>query len=221
MGRTNKSGIDYSNPEEVKAYEQAYQKEYYKKTREKRKEYKKAHYNANRGQYSENGKKWRAENIERCREFGVRFRIENPDLIRKYSRDYYDRNKNNADFIRMCRKRGKAWRLTNPEKYKKLSKKSYIKNKVRIFEYHDNYRKDNPEKIFAYSKVAQAIRQKKLKRQPCEVCGSTVRINAHHDDYSKPLEVRWLCPQHHMELHNQNDTQNDISIETDALCETM
>jgi len=37
--------------------------------------------------------------------------------------------------------------------------------------------------------------------QPCEVCGSELNIEKHHRDYSKPLEVRWLCRLHHKELH--------------------
>lgn len=36
---------------------------------------------------------------------------------------------------------------------------------------------------------------------PCEVCFTTHDIEAHHDDYNKPLEVRWLCFTHHRELH--------------------
>jgi hypothetical protein len=39
----------------------------------------------------------------------------------------------------------------------------------------------------------------KLKRQPCEVCGATENIERHHEDYSKPLDVQWLCPTHHRE----------------------
>lgn len=39
-----------------------------------------------------------------------------------------------------------------------------------------------------------------LEQQPCEVCGEQ-RAHRHHDDYSKPLEVRWLCPRHHGEVH--------------------
>lgn len=48
--------------------------------------------------------------------------------------------------------------------------------------------------------VRRAIASGKLVRQPCEVCG-TQPAHGHHDDYSKPLDVRWLCPVHHREHH--------------------
>lgn len=46
----------------------------------------------------------------------------------------------------------------------------------------------------AYANVYK--RRGKLIPQPCEVCASTENIQMHHDDYSKPLEVRWLCDRH-------------------------
>jgi transcriptional regulator with XRE-family HTH domain len=46
-----------------------------------------------------------------------------------------------------------------------------------------------------------AIERGELVRQPCEKCGSTKRIHAHHEDYAKPLEVVWLCPGHHVRRH--------------------
>lgn len=48
--------------------------------------------------------------------------------------------------------------------------------------------------------VQRAIKAGRLVRQPCEACGASV-VHAHHDDYSKPLSVRWLCPTHHREHH--------------------
>jgi hypothetical protein len=39
-----------------------------------------------------------------------------------------------------------------------------------------------------------------LSAQPCEVCGAE-SAHRHHDDYDKPLDVRWLCREHHAELH--------------------
>jgi hypothetical protein len=40
----------------------------------------------------------------------------------------------------------------------------------------------------------------KVKKGPCCVCGSDL-VEAHHDNYDKPLDVVWLCRTHHLELH--------------------
>jgi hypothetical protein len=50
--------------------------------------------------------------------------------------------------------------------------------------------------------VSNALRDGRLQRGPCEIgedCEGPVQ--AHHDDYSKPLEVRWLCKKHHWQEH--------------------
>lgn len=46
-----------------------------------------------------------------------------------------------------------------------------------------------------------ALRRGDVKRMPCRVCGSE-RTDGHHTDYSKPLNVQWLCKLHHMEAHS-------------------
>lgn len=48
------------------------------------------------------------------------------------------------------------------------------------------------------------IRRGILQKGPCEVCGTTEMIEAHHDDYNKPMEIRSLCRQHHLEYHVKN-----------------
>jgi hypothetical protein len=62
------------------------------------------------------------------------------------------------------------------------------------------YKAMNPEKNAAHVAVKSAIRSGVLERSPCEVCGET-KVEGHHDDYSKPLDVRWLCRKHHLEHH--------------------
>lgn len=47
--------------------------------------------------------------------------------------------------------------------------------------------------------VALAIKEERLVRQKCEHCHRTGQ--AHHEDYDKPLSVRWLCPRHHKRVH--------------------
>jgi hypothetical protein len=52
----------------------------------------------------------------------------------------------------------------------------------------------------AYQAVQYALKRGRLIRSPCEIC-KTEPVEAHHDDYSKPLDVRWLCRQHHAIHH--------------------
>ena len=40
-----------------------------------------------------------------------------------------------------------------------------------------------------------------MKPSICSKCGAEGRIEAHHADYNKPLEVVWLCRIHHVEAH--------------------
>jgi len=70
-------------------------------------------------------------------------------------------------------------------------------------EYLKLYREKYPKKYKAHGIVARAIRAKKLFRMPCEVCGNLI-TDGHHDDYDKPLNVRWLCAEHHREWHAKN-----------------
>ena len=58
----------------------------------------------------------------------------------------------------------------------------------------------NVNKIKAHAAVRVALRQGKLRRGKCEQCGS-LRCDAHHDDYTQPLKVRWLCRRCHQQLH--------------------
>lgn len=63
------------------------------------------------------------------------------------------------------------------------------------------HRMKNPEKNKARQRVCDAKRRGKIVEQPCEVCGA-LNVHAHHEDYSKPLDVIWLCPKHHAWIHN-------------------
>lgn len=67
----------------------------------------------------------------------------------------------------------------------------------------DRYRHANPERIKARNAVSNALRDGRLERQPCEVCGS--RAEAHHLDYARLLDVKWLCKRHHERKHHKAD----------------
>lgn len=62
----------------------------------------------------------------------------------------------------------------------------------------------NPKKRSAQIATGNAVRDGKLTKKPCEICGSAVRTHGHHDDYDKVYDVRWLCPQHHSDWHKEH-----------------
>lgn len=60
----------------------------------------------------------------------------------------------------------------------------------------------NPLRIAATVAVRNAVRDGRLQKLPCFVCG--VAAEAHHPDYSLPLAVSWLCDQHHKQVHKEH-----------------
>jgi ribosomal protein S27AE len=67
------------------------------------------------------------------------------------------------------------------------------------------YRKENPLKCKAHGAVYRAVKSGLIiKPSSCEECGSELGIHGHHDDYTKPLEVRWLCARCHHQWHALN-----------------
>lgn len=83
----------------------------------------------------------------------------------------------------------KRYRLT--EKWKKKNAENSKK-----------YRHKNKEKNKARLLVKEAIRVGRIVRGDCYVCGKK-KTHAHHDDYSKPLDVVWLCHLHHNNIHGK------------------
>jgi len=65
-------------------------------------------------------------------------------------------------------------------------------------EYKRKTKEKYPERDKARDMVRVAIKNGLIKRTPCVICGD-IKSEAHHEDYSKPLEVVFLCRKHHVE----------------------
>lgn len=64
-----------------------------------------------------------------------------------------------------------------------------------------NYRIKFPEKRKAHHAISDAIVAGRLQRSVfCEECGLPAKTEGHHPDYTKPLEVDWLCPECHRSI---------------------
>lgn len=129
-----------------------------------------------------------ASNLATCKEC-VKVRVrenraENIDYYRSYDRMRY-----REDDVRAahCQAMGKA---SSPEKRAEKQRQR---------------RRADPEKYQARNAVANALRDGKMVREHnCFFCGGDHRVQAHHHDYSRPLDVYWLCSGCHGKLHAIN-----------------
>lgn len=76
--------------------------------------------------------------------------------------------------------------------------------KAAHFRATQKYKETSPKKRAAHIQVGNALRGGLLRKGPCEVCGTSLQVVGHHDDYDHPLRVRWLCETHHKEWHRQH-----------------
>lgn len=97
-------------------------------------------------------------------------------------------------YCKKCRKRYRENRYPI-EKSKGLFTYSFRKKNLK------KYRDNNKQKIRARAAVKTAITNKKLIKLPCSSCQSPLNVNAHHQDYNKPLDVTWLCRICHVNIH--------------------
>lgn len=106
-------------------------------------------------------------------------------------RDTKQHRQDNIDEVRAYDRQ----RSKEPERRKKLAQNAV------------QFREKYPEKCEAYKALGNALKRGVIKKEPCVVCGSFF-VHAHHDDYTKPLDVVWLCPVHHKQRHAQMTERN-------------
>ncbi len=86
-----------------------------------------------------------------------------------------------------------------------LSKKAKVyrqENKGKLSEYSAEYRANNPHKLKAYQLLRDSFRYgNNTKPLNCTKCGNNSKLEAHHEDYTKPLDVLWLCRSCHKKHH--------------------
>ena len=89
----------------------------------------------------------------------------------------------------------RAYREKNREIFRKSNRR-----------YMSNWRKENKEfNKYPYKEEIRKITRKAIAKgditkQPCKICG-VLKVEAHHEDYTKPFEVTWLCRLHHNQYH--------------------
>ena len=89
------------------------------------------------------------------------------------------------------------------KEYQKAYKKQYSQlNREKMRDYRKQYYHRNPEKQIVRNMLNNAVKSGKVHKPVfCSSCEGDKHLEAHHTDYTKPLEVLWLCRSCHVDLH--------------------
>jgi hypothetical protein len=115
----------------------------------------------------------------------------------------FNRDSRQADGLRnrcrVCtRAEMAAWRAAHPD----AQRQWLAANRQRQVEYDREQTARSPEKRRARRKLQWAVEVGTVvKPTTCSSCGGEGRIEAHHDDYTKPYDVLWLCVGCHRRMH--------------------
>ncbi len=135
----------------------------------------------NRDKCADKLRKWREKNPEKSKEYGKKGSIKNRDKIIARRRTKESREK--------MRILVNEWNKKNIEKVRETRKKA---------------KKKNREKNKARLMIMNEIRRGRMTRPiACQICLKECKPDGHHTDYSKPLEVMWLCKVCHAHKHNK------------------
>ena len=122
--------------------------------------------------------------------------------------DFYKHSQMNDGHLNKCKECNKKDvhnnYFNNRDYYIEYDKKREKQGSRKIdkLKYQTDRRKREPEKYKARNAIYNAVRDGRVERKPCEMCGDK-KSQAHHEDYSKPLDVIWLCRSCHVKHHGK------------------
>ena len=103
---------------------------------------------------------------------------------------------------------GRFYGVSRQSMWDLLRRRIDLRSNLKYGEDNNFYRGGIVSDPHVHDVTEKAIKRGILQPQNCEICGETYRftdgrlaVQAHHDDYNKPLEVRWLCQKCHHEWH--------------------
>jgi hypothetical protein len=131
-----------------------------------------------------------------------------------YAREYRKRNPGDK---RKGKRAEYSAKYRQTEQYKAAQKKYRTSEKRKITDtsYQQYARDVTPEKPRAREAVRSALRKGQIVRPSrCQHCNQECKPQAHHEDYSKPLDVVWLCVSCHTQIHRAAETRNQLTLWT-------
>ncbi len=148
--------------------------------------------------------------------------------LEKDESDFWIRNNRKSGVNSECKecakiRRTQAYRERNAEMrekrriYYQKNRQKLCKSQVdsqkgnrRYRKYQNQYSikkvKSGDKKYVARRILNMAVRCGMVQRpDSCEKCFARIKVEGHHEDYNKPLDVVWVCKKCHLEIHRSLD----------------
>jgi len=180
---------------------------------------------------------WRKNNKEKVSAYRKKNRLENLEAHRKKDKEKRKKNpESHAARIKRYREKypnraaeaTKRWRDRNHEKVLAKAAEWRKNNRAKCLEYTYKWREKHPDKSTQVIRKAAQVQREKfpeknkarkmvfsalrigflIRPSTCSRCLKECKPHAHHPDYSKPLEVIWLC----RSCHNQEHEKDGMSV---------
>lgn len=146
--------------------------------------------------YREQCRKSAIKNYDTIKVSQKKHRLKNRETILKRRREQREPRKRELNAKESLRR--KAQRKNDPiflENERRKQREYYHKNREKLLPKH-----------YAHKLVLYAIKLGMMQKQKeCQKCRNNIRVEAHHEDYAKPLEVQWLCKVCHVARHKELD----------------
>lgn len=149
-------------------------------------------------------KAYRKANKEKIRARMKAYNLAHKEEKVFYNRSYYEANKEK------CKEQAKKYYAKNKQNVIARRRVYFEANKGKLRELNRIYCETRKEQRQTNAKVREALKYGRLTKNPCEICGEK-KVQGHHPDYSKPLEVVWLCDLCHRELHVQLRKESNVT----------
>ena len=139
------------------------------------------------------------------KEYARLWRLKNKEHIAKTKKAWGERNKEKKR--EYSRRGSRKWREKHPIEYREQirQRNEKIKQLRKLgIKYISMWGRNNPHKKRVEHFVQWMIKKGEIQRPSCcQECSATTKIDAHHDNYLKPLDIMWLCRTCHSKRHQK------------------
>lgn len=156
-------------------------------------------------EFPRNGRGGRRKTCKKCyAEYSRKYTLEHKEQVAKSQSEFRKRNRHK---LRIAERN---WRDKNRDLVNAKAARSYERNKEKMLAKNLEWRNNHRLHIKCRDAVKHEVLSGRMEKPlVCQKCGLEKKLDGHHEDYSKPLSVVWLCRKCHRLVHDgkSEDTQ--------------